>query len=369
MPDRSQAGSPLFEPLTVRDVTMRNRVGVSPMCQYGAQDGVPNDWHLVHLGSRAVGGAGLVIAEATAISPEGRITPDDAGIWSDDHVEPWARVTRFLTQWGGVPAIQLAHAGRKASCWTPWLNKPRGTIPAEQGGWQPIAPSAIAYDDRLATPTAMNQAEIDRIVAAFAKGAERALAAGFRMVEVHAAHGYLLHSFHSPLANQRDDRYGGSFENRTRLIVKIVRAIRKVWPDALPLAVRLSCTDWIDRGWTLDESVALSRVLKDEGVDLIDCSSGGAAPGGPMAMEPGAQVPFAERIRREADVRTMAVGGITKPRHAAQIVADHKADVVLLARELLRDPYWPVHAAIELGCYEACPYIPRYDHWVKPTDR
>lgn len=338
--------SQLFQPLTLRGVTLRNRIGIPPMCQYSAEDGFANDWHLVHLGSRAVGGAGLIIMEATAVTPEGRITPHDVGLWSDAHIEALRPTANFMLAHGAMPGIQLAHAGRKAGTARPWDGgKP---LSDAAGGWDIVAPSAIPFDAGYRTPQAMDQAQIDGLTAAFKAAAVRALAAGFQFVEIHAAHGYLLHSFHSPITNQRTDAYGGSFENRVRLTLEITREVRAAWPDDLPLAVRLSCTDWIEGGWTLEESIALARLLKAEGVDLIDCSSGGIAPGIKVPATAGYQVQFAEAIRRETHLPTAAVGLITEPAHAEEIVRDGCADIVLLGRKSLRDPYFPQRAAREL---------------------
>jgi 2,4-dienoyl-CoA reductase-like NADH-dependent reductase (Old Yellow Enzyme family) len=338
----------LFAPFTIRDVTLRNRIGVSPMCQYSAVDGFANDWHLVHLGSRAVGGAGLVMAEATAVTPEGRISPADLGLWSDAHVEPLARCARFIAAQGAVPGIQLGHAGRKASTAAPW--KGGGVLTPAEGGWRPIlAPSPIPFDERHPVPKPLDDAGIRRVVDAFAAAARRALEAGFRIIELHAAHGYLLHQFLSPLSNQRTDAYGGSFDNRTRLVREVVEAVRRVWPETLPLFVRISATDWIPGGWEVEQSVELARRLAPLGVDLIDCSSGGIAPGAQIPVRPGYQVGFAERIRREAGIATAAVGLITEPDRADAILRNKQADLVLLGREMLRQPYWPLHASHALG--------------------
>jgi 2,4-dienoyl-CoA reductase-like NADH-dependent reductase (Old Yellow Enzyme family) len=353
----------LFTPLPLKSVTLRNRVGVSPMCQYSSIEGLASDWHLVHLGSRALGGAGLVIAEATGVSPVGRISPGDLGIWGDEHIAPLARITRFIKQHGdgAVAGIQLAHAGRKASAGRPWDGG--GHLANAAGGWEPVAPSAVAFGSGLdRVPHALTVAEIKQVQSEFVAAARRAEAAGFEWVELHAAHGYLAHQFLSPLANQRTDQYGGSFENRIRFLLETTEAVRAVWPDRLPLTVRLSCTDWVEQGgWTLDESVELARRLKAAGVDLIDCSSGGVVPNARISVVPGYQVPFAERIRREASIATAAVGFITDPKHADQIVQAGRADVVLLARELLRDPYWPMHAADALGHAAALPAPLQYD--------
>jgi 2,4-dienoyl-CoA reductase-like NADH-dependent reductase (Old Yellow Enzyme family) len=344
----------LFQPLTIKSVVLRNRIGVSPMCQYSSQDGVADDWHLVHLGSRAVGGAGLVIAEATAVSPEGRISPGDAGIWGDKHVAPIARINRFIRLQGAVPGLQLAHAGRKASTSRPWEGDAH--LPDDQGGWQTIAPSALAFGNTLPkVPRAMTEADILRVQDDFVAATMRALQAGVEWMELHFAHGYLAHQFLSPLSNQRTDRYGGSFENRIRFALETTRAVRAAWPEPLPLTVRLSCTDWAPGGWDLEQSIELSRRLKVEGVDLIDCSSGALVPNVKIPVAPGFQVPFAERIRREANIATAAVGFITQPSEADEIVRKGQADVVLLAREFLRDAYWPAHAAKVLGHKDKLP--------------
>lgn len=338
----------LFTPLRLRSVTLPNRIGVAPMCQYSAEGGRANDWHLVHLGARAVGGAGLVIVEATAVSPEGRITPHDLGLWDDAHVPGLARVAAFLAAQGAVPAIQLAHAGRKASTRRPWEGGGRA-FPAD-GGWEPIhAPSAIPFDDGWQVPEALDEAGLDRIAAAFAAAARRAASAGFRAVEIHSAHGYLLHEFLSPLANRRDDRYGGALENRMRLPLRVVEAVRAAWPEDLPLLIRISATDWVDGGFVPEEAVVFAREARLRGVDLVDCSSGGMHPRAQVPLAPGYQVPFAARVRAEAGVPTAAVGLITEPRHAESIVAGGEADLVLLGRELLRTPQWPLEAAQSLG--------------------
>lgn len=334
----------LFEPLTIKSVTLRNRIGVSPMCMYSSQDGVATDWHLVHLGARAAGGAGLVIAEATAVSPEGRITPGDAGIWADKHVEPIARINRFLKSHGAVPGIQLAHAGRKASAALPWNGGAH--LPNDKGGWQTVAPSAVAFGGELdKVPHALTTDEIAKVHADFVAAAKRALAAGCEWVELHGAHGYLTHQFLSPLSNHRTDQYGGSFENRIRFVLELTRAVRAVWPDNLPFTVRLSCTDWVEGGWTLEESVGLAKRLKGEGVDLIDCSSGGGVATAKIPVGAGYQVPFAARLRKEAGIATASVGMITDPMQADQIVRNGEADLILMAREFLRDPNWPLRAA------------------------
>ncbi|UXJ54105.1 NADH:flavin oxidoreductase/NADH oxidase [Pseudomonas citronellolis] len=340
--------SQLFEPLTLRQLTLPNRIGVSPMCQYSAEDGLANDWHLVHLGSRAVGGAGLVLVEATAVVPEGRITDRDLGLWKDEQVEPLRRITRFIESQGAVAGIQLAHAGRKASTYAPWLGRP-GSMPVAEGGWVPLAPSAIAFDPKHTTPTALTEAQMAEVTQAFVRSAERALAAGFKVVEVHAAHGYLLHQFLSPLSNQRRDQYGGCFENRIRYLLEVTQAVREVWPEELPLLVRLSATDWVEDGWNPDETVELARRLKGLGVDLIDVSSGGTAVNAEIPVGPGYQTQFAERVRKEAEIASSTVGMITEPVQAEHILRTGQADLILLARELLREPYWPLNAADELG--------------------
>ena len=338
--------SQLFTPITLRDVTVRNRVWVAPMCQYSAVDGVPDDWHLVHLGSFARGGAGLVISEATAVVPEGRISPEDTGIWNDEQQAAWARIVDFIHGQGATAGIQLAHAGRKASTYSGFTEQ-RGGVADADGGWTPMGPSASPYPD-LRDPEPLDSAGIARVVTAFGDAAERAIAAGFDVIEVHAAHGYLLHEFLSPLSNLREDEYGGSFDNRVRLVLDVVREVRARVATGVPVVVRLSATDWIDGGWSVDDSVRLSILLREAGVDLIDTSSGGNAPVR-IEVGPGYQVPFARRIRLEADIPTGAVGMITEPKQAEEILTEGSADVVLLARELLRDPHWPLRAAYELG--------------------
>ena len=338
----------LFDPLVQRSLTLRNRMVISPMCEYSATDGVPNDWHLVHLGSRAVGGAALVIAEASAVSAQGRISPQDTGLWNQAQLEAWQPITRFIKAQGAIAGVQLAHAGRKASTLRPWEG--HGPVPAGQGDWLAVAPSALPFDNGWHTPQALDEAGIQAVIADFRAAAQRALAADFELVELHAAHGYLLHQFLSPLSNRRDDRYGGSFENRTRLVCEVVTAVREAWPAELPLWLRISATDWADQGgWDITQSVELARQVKALGVDLIDVSSGGLLPHVKIPLEPGYQVPFAAQIRREAGVATGAVGLITGAGQAAQIVANGDADVVLIARESLRDPYFPRRAAQRLG--------------------
>ncbi|MBI3803332.1 MAG: NADH:flavin oxidoreductase/NADH oxidase [Nitrospirae bacterium] len=347
----------LFEPFTLRDITFQNRIVVSPMCQYSSRDGFANDWHLVHLGSRAVGGAGLVFTEAAAVLPEGRISPQDLGIWSDPHIAPLKRITCFIQEQGSFSGIQLAHAGRKASTYRPWEGQ--GVAPEAEGGWRKIvAPSPLPFAEGYGVPEALTEAGIQEVVNGFAEAARRALEAGFSVIEIHAAHGYLLHEFLSPFSNRRPDRYGGSFENRTRLLREVVTAIRGVWPDRLPLFARISATDWAPGGWDIDESIELARQLNPLGVDLFDCSSGGNRPDVKIPVAPGYQVPFAERIRREAGLPTGAVGLITSPTQAEEIIRNGRADLVLLARAFLRDPYWPLHAASEFDV--PIPWPPQY---------
>ena len=339
----------IFDPFNLRGVTIRNRVGMPPMCQYSARDGFANDWHQVHYGSHAVGGAGLIIVEATAVEPRGRITPNDLGLWDDAQIEPLARIVRFLKEQGAVPGIQLGHAGRKASTHRPWGAPASGPLLAEDPyGWQTVGPSPLPFSPGYPAPHQLGVEEIHMIQAAFTAAARRALAAGFEFVEIHGAHGYLLHSFYSPLSNQRSDAYGGSFENRTRFLLETTAQVRQVWPEHLPLAVRLSCTDWVDHGWNLADSVLLAGSLKDAGVDLVDCSSGGNIATPPGVTGPGYQVPFAETIRREVGIATAAVGLITTPQQAEEIIQAEKADLVLVGRASLRNPYWPLQAAQEL---------------------
>jgi 2,4-dienoyl-CoA reductase-like NADH-dependent reductase (Old Yellow Enzyme family) len=336
--------SHLFEPLMVKSITLRNRIGVSPMCMYSSVDGLAQDWHLVHLGARAAGGAGLVIAEATAVSPEGRISPHDAGLWADKHIEPLTRITRFVKAQGAVAGVQLAHAGRKGSQARPWEGGAH--LADDAGGWPTVAPSPVPFGDALnKVPRELSIHDIAEVQSDFAAAAKRALAAGYEWLELHAAHGYLSHEFLSPLSNHRTDSYGGSFANRTRFLLETVRVVRAVWPESLPLTVRLSCSDWVEGGWTIEESVELARLLKSSGVDLIDCSSGGTSGAANIPLGPGYQVGFAQRIRQEADIATAAVGMILEPAQADQIIRTGQADMVLLARELLRDPNWPLRAA------------------------
>ncbi len=336
----------LFSPLQLRSLTLPNRILVSPMCQYSAEDGFPNDWHLVHLGSRAVGGAGCVSVEAAAVTPVGRITPWDAGIWSSELAHAWRRITAFIRAQGAVPAIQLAHAGRKGSCNKPW-NGGKPLAPAA-GGWQTIGPSESAFGG-YPPPRAMSVADIERTVEDFRKAAGHALEAGFDVVEVHGAHGYLLHEFLSPISNRRTDDFGGDLECRMRFPLAAAEAVRKAWPDDKPVFFRLSATDWTEGGWDLAQSIKLAKRLKAVGIDLVDCSSGGNVAQAKMAIGPGYQVPFSAAIRREAGVKTSAVGLITDPVQAEQILELGEADAIGIARALLRDPYWPRHAALALG--------------------
>ncbi len=337
----------LFDEFTLRGVTLRNRIGVSPMCQYIGTDGVANDWHLVHLGSRAAGGAGLVIVEATAVTPEGRITPGCLGIWKDEQIEPLARVARFVAEQGAVPGIQIGHAGRKASCEVTW--KGGAFLSNDEGGWDTVAPSPVPFSDKARMPRELTLDDITQLQEAFRAGVRRVVEADFQWLEVHAAHGYLMHSFHSPISNKRTDSYGGSFENRVRFTVDTLRIVREEWPDDKPLSVRISSTDWYEGGWTLEETIKLAKILKGEGVDIIDCSGGGGTPLAKIPVGAGYQVPFAEAVRREADIPTATVGMITEPWQADQIVRNGQADIVLLAREMLRDPYWPQRAGAALA--------------------
>ncbi|MHA3774021.1 NADH:flavin oxidoreductase/NADH oxidase [Verrucomicrobiota bacterium sgz303538] len=346
--DREIPEIDLLSPLTIRGVTFRNRIVMAPMCQYCAQNGFADDWHLVHLGSRAAGGVGLVIVEATAVTSEGRISPGDLGIWSDEHIEPLARIAKFVHSQGAVAGIQLAHAGRKGSSDLAWKGG-RSLKTPEEGGWTVIGPSPIPFDEGNSVPVALDQAGIDAVVDAFGAAARRALEAGFKVLEIHAAHGYLLHEFLSPLSNHRDDQYGGSLENRMRLLLQVAERLRSIMPEELPLFVRISATDWAEGGWDIDQSVELAKRLKTLGVDLIDVSSGALVPRVHIPIAKGYQVPFARRIRDEADIRTGAVGLITEPDHANVIITEGDANLVFLARELLREPYWALKAQHALG--------------------
>lgn len=347
----------LFSPLRIREVEFRNRIAVSPMCMYSASDGFANNWHLVHLGSRAVGGAGLILMEATAVSPEGRISPGDLGLWKDEHIIKLKEITEFIISQGAVAGIQLAHAGRKASSNSPW--KGGAQLSPEEGGWQTVAPSGLPFLNEGIPPLALDVSEIKTVIRKFTSAAERALQAGFQVAEIHAAHGYLLHQFLSPLSNQRDDEYGGSFVNRTRLLREVTEAVRGVWPEDKPLFVRISATDWAEGGWGADDSVALAEMLQPYGVDLIDCSSGGLVPYAQIPVEKGYQVQFSEKIKAEAKILTGAVGLITEAREAEEILKEGRADLVFLAREFLRNPYFPLQAAQELGVQVEWP--PQYE--------
>lgn len=335
--------SALFAPLTLRGVTLPNRVWVSPMCQYSARDGVATEWHDVHIGAFATGGAGLIMMEATGVTPEGRISTQCLGLWNDKQRDRLIPIVKFVHSLGGKIGIQLAHAGRKGSCLPPWSDRPMAT--REEGGWECVAPSAISFGGKYPTPRELTSNEISNLVKSFSDSAVRAVIAGFDLVEIHAAHGYLIHQFLSPISNNRKDEYGGSFENRSRFLREISSAVRSVIPDAMPLLVRISASDWLEGGWNIEESIALAKNLKELGVDLIDVSSGGTSSGAPVPVGPGYQVPFAERIRQEAKIATAAVGLITEPLQAEEIVASGKADAVMMARELLRNPRWPLMAA------------------------
>jgi 2,4-dienoyl-CoA reductase-like NADH-dependent reductase (Old Yellow Enzyme family) len=360
--DRKVPEIDLLSPLTIRGVTFRNRIAMSPMCQYSARDGFADDWHLVHLGSRAVGGVALVVVEATAVTAEGRITPGDLGIWKDEQIGPLERIAKFVRSQGAVAGIQLAHAGRKASCDLPWRGGAGLTTP-EQGGWAVAGPSAIPFAEASPVPIPLDESGIDNIVVAFETGARRALAAGFQLIEIHAAHGYLFHEFLSPISNHRNDQYGGSLENRMRLLLRVVERLRGLMPEEMPLFVRVSATDWVERGWDIEQSVELAKRLKASGVDLIDVSSGGMVPYARIPVAKGYQVPFARRIREGADIRTGAVGLITEAHHADEIVTGGDANLVFIARELLREPYWALKAQQALGEETAWPM--QYGYAVK----
>ncbi len=335
--------SVLFSHFKIRGTEFKNRIAVSPMCQYSSINGMPTDWHFVHLGSRAVGGAALVIQEATAVSPEGRISPDDAGIWSDEHSEAYKKITSFIKTQNSIPGIQIAHAGRKASTYSPW--KGEGEVPKLNNGWKTIAPSSIPFNNNYPIPKEMDLKEIASVIEKFKSGAERAVKAGFEVIELHLAHGYLVHEFLSPLSNKRKDKYGGSLLNRCRIALQIADAVRNVIPESIPLFARISSTDWVEGGWDIEQSIYLAKKLKENGVDLIDCSSGGNAVKASIPAGPGYQVHFAERIRNEAEINTGAVGLITSPEQAEQILKTGQADIVIIAREMLRNPYWPLYAA------------------------
>jgi len=338
--------SKLFSPIQFKSITLKNRIVVSPMCQYSSVDGFANDWHLVHLGSRAVGGAAMVITEATAVSPEGRISPQDLGIYQDEHIEKLKQITAFIESQGAVPGIQLAHAGRKASTYTSWIGK--GQVPLEEGGWQTVAPSAIPFAENEMIPTELDTAGIQKVINDFAAAATRSLQAGFKVIEIHAAHGYLVHQFLSPLSNTRQDEYGGSFENRIRLLLQIIDEVKIVWPGNLPLFVRISATDWVENGWDKIQSIKLSAILLEKGVDLIDVSTGGLVPYAKISSGPSYQVPFSAAIKSKTRMLTGAVGMITDANQAEEILQNGEADLIIIAREFLRDPYFPLHAALEL---------------------
>jgi 2,4-dienoyl-CoA reductase-like NADH-dependent reductase (Old Yellow Enzyme family) len=337
----------LFEPLTIRSITLKNRIVVSPMCEYSSHDGFANDWHLVHLGSRAVGGAALVIAEATAVNPEGRITHDDLGIWKDEHIDFLSRITSFIEKQNAVPGIQLAHAGRKASHHSPW--KGGKALQLQEAPWQTLAPSAIPFKDGDPSPAAMTKQQIQQVVSDFRSAAIRARKAGFKVIEIHAAHGYLLNEFMCLSSNHRDDEYGGSFENRIHIVLEVIDAIREVWSKELPLFIRISCIEWIEAGWTIEDSIRFLEAIKDKDVDLVDCSSGGNSHAQKIPGAPLYQVPFAEAIKRQTGIKTAALGLITTAQQAEGILEAQQADLIVLARQLLRDPYFPLHAAKQLG--------------------
>lgn len=337
----------LFTPLKIKDITFSNRIAVSPMCQYSAVDGFANDWHLVHLGSRAVGGAGLVISEATAISPEGRISPQDLGIWKDEHIAGLRKITDFIHAQGSVAGIQLAHAGRKASTTAPWMQK--HTLSEDEGGWKTVAPSAVAFSTTYSLPKELSVEEIEKVVYDFKDATVRSVSAGFKVLEIHAAHGYLIHQFLSPLSNFRKDHYGGSFENRIKILLDVIDAVQQVWPSGYPILVRISATDWTEDGWTIEDSVKLATVLQKMGVDLIDCSTGGNISSAKIPLNAGYQVPFSEELKKQTNILSAAVGLITTAAQAEEIISSGKADMVFLAREMLRDPYFPQKAAQELG--------------------
>jgi len=339
--------SSLFSPIKIRNTELKNRIAVSPMCQYSSIDGAPTDWHLVHLGSRAVGGAGLILTEATAVSPEGRISPDDAGIWNDEQANAYKRITSFIKSQNAVPGIQLAHAGRKASTHSPW--KGNGAVNIENGGWKTLAPSPIPFAENFPYPQEMTEEDIKLVIGQFGKAANRSIEAGFEVIELHFAHGYLIHEFYSPVSNHREDNYSESLENRCRLAIEIAKSVRGLIPDAIPLFARISCTDWTEGGWDIDQSVQLAKWLKDVGVDLIDCSSGGNVPKAKIPAAPGYQIPFSERIKKESGILTGGVGLITTAEQAEEIISSGRADIVLMARQMLREPYFALNAAKKLN--------------------
>jgi 2,4-dienoyl-CoA reductase-like NADH-dependent reductase (Old Yellow Enzyme family) len=339
--------SKLFAPLKIRNIELKNRIAVSPMCQYSSVNGVPTDWHLVHLGSRAVGGAGLILTEATAVSPEGRISPDDSGIWNDDQVKAYKRITSFIKSQNSVPGIQLAHAGRKASTYSPWKGK--GEVKIEDGGWQTLAPTPVPFAENFPHPKEMSGDEIKLVIDQFSQAAKRSIDAGFEIIELHFAHGYLVHEFYSPVSNKRKDRYGITLENRCRFATEIAKSVREVIPVEIPLFARISSTDWVEGAWDIDQSVQLAKWLKDVGVDLIDCSSGGNVLNAKIPLAPGYQIPFSERIKKETGILTGGVGLITTAEQAEEIITSGKADIVLLARQMLREPYFAINAAEKLN--------------------
>ncbi len=349
--------SQLFTPLELRSLKIHNRIFLSPMCQYSCVDGIPNNWHLVHYGSRAAGGAGLVMVEATGVLPEGRISPRDCGLWNDDQAQAFKPITAFISEQGAIPGIQLGHAGRKASVDAPWLGGK--VVPVGAGGWQPLAPSPLPFTAGMPTPTELKETELEEICNAFVAAAERAFNSGFKIVEVHMAHGYLLHQFLSPLTNKRADQYGGSLENRMRFPLQVAKQVRNVWPEELPVFVRISATDWVENGWDLPQSIELCKKLKQLAIDLIDCSTGGLVPDAVIPVAPGFQVPMAAAIKQQAEIATGAVGLITEAEQAEQILAKGEADAVFLARELLRNPYWPLQAAKKLQA--ELPWRPQYE--------
>jgi 2,4-dienoyl-CoA reductase-like NADH-dependent reductase (Old Yellow Enzyme family) len=339
--------SKLFSPIKIQNIELKNRIVVSPMCQYSSINGFPSDWHLVHLGSRAVGGAGLILTEATAVSPEGRISPDDAGIWNEEQVNAYKKITSFIKSQNSVSGIQLAHAGRKASTYSPW--KGSGEVKVENGGWITLAPSPIPFSENFPHPKEMSEEDVQLVIDQFTKAAKRSIEAGFEVIELHFAHGYLVHEFYSPISNKRKDKYGGNLENRCRFAIEIAKSVRETIPDGTPLFARISSTDWVENGWDIDQSIKLAKWLKEVGVDLIDCSSGGNVSNAKIPAGPGYQIPFAEKIKKEAKILTGGVGLITTAEQAEEIISSEKADIVLLAREMLRDPYWALHAAKKLN--------------------
>jgi 2,4-dienoyl-CoA reductase-like NADH-dependent reductase (Old Yellow Enzyme family) len=339
--------SKLFSPIKIQNIELKNRIAVSPMCQYSSINGFPSDWHLVHLGSRAVGGAGLILTEATAVSLEGRISPDDAGIWNEEQVNAYKKITSFIKSQNSVSGIQLAHAGRKASTYSPW--KGSGEVKVENGGWITLAPSPIPFSENFPHPKEMSEEDVQLVIDQFTKAAKRSIEAGFEVIELHFAHGYLVHEFYSPISNKRKDKYGGNLENRCRFAIEIAKSVRETIPDGTPLFARISSTDWVENGWDIDQSIKLAKWLKEVGVDLIDCSSGGNVTKAQIPIGPGYQIPFAEKIKKEAKILTGGVGLITTAEQAEEIISSEKADIVLLAREMLRDPYWALHAAKKLN--------------------